>query len=118
QSLDLPAAEVSADMIGVVVRHEHTGEVEAVGGEDVEERADSIRGIDRDRLTAFAITDEVAVVGHRPGHRIVEREVGAGQQLTKVEPITHRASIHGGFSLAMRFPTGHQSSCAPGRYPV
>ena len=86
-ALDRPAAEVTADVIGVVVRDEHAGEAHAVGAEDVDELARAVRGVDRDRLAGLAVADEVDEVDHLLRDRIVTREVPPREQLPEVEPI-------------------------------
>ena len=115
EAFDLPAAEVTADVILVVVRDENARQAQAVGTEDVDELAHAIRGIDGHRLAPLTIADEVAVVGHLARDRVVAREVVAGEQLLEVEAIVHVEVIHGGRRASIRNPTGHVASCAPGR---
>ena len=75
QSLDRVPHDVAATVIGVVVRRQDAGEAEAVGREDVEERAHVIRGIDGDGLALLPVTDEVHEVDHLAGQGIALREV-------------------------------------------
>ena len=84
-ALDRPAAEVTAHVIGVVVRDEHVGEAQAVGGDDVDELAHAVRGIDRDRFAGLAVADDVHEVHHLLGDLVVGREVAPGEQLTEVQ---------------------------------
>ena len=79
-----PAAEVAADMVGVVVGDEHVGEAHPVGAEDLDELADAVRGVDRDRLARLAVADEVHEVDHLLRDLVVAREVAAREQLAEV----------------------------------
>ena len=76
---DRPTAEVTTDVVGVVVRDEHTREMHAVGGEDVDELGRAVRGIDRDRVAGLAVADEVDEVDHLARDLVVGGEVAAGQ---------------------------------------
>src|SRR4029078_6405160 len=71
QALDLPAAEVTADVILVVVRDQHARQPHALRADDLYELAHAVRRIDRDALAALTITDQVAVVAHLPRDLVV-----------------------------------------------
>ena len=70
EPFDRPAAEVAADVVGVVVRHEHVGEPQAVGADDVDELAHAVGGIDRDGFAGLAVAHEVHEVHHLLRDRI------------------------------------------------
>ena len=91
EALDRPAAEVTADVVGVVVRDEHVGEPQAVGLDDLDELAHAVGRVDRDRFAGLAVADEVHEVHHLLRDLIVGGEVAAGEQLAEVEAVV----VHG-----------------------
>jgi fatty acid desaturase len=84
-TLDGVSHHVSADMIGVIVGGEYTGESHVVLGEDLKDAVDVVGGVDGDGLAGLAIADEVDEVDHLAGQRIVLGDVATGEQLAEVE---------------------------------
>lgn len=103
ESFDGPAAEISAHMIRVVVGHEHVGESQAVGADDVDEFPHAVRGVDRDGLARLAVAHEVHEVHHLLGDRIRRGEVAPGEQLTEVQAVV----VHGPQRKVLFVPDGN-----------
>ena len=57
----------AADVVGVVVGHQHAGQAQAVAGQHVEQIADPVGGVDHHRLPGLPVTDEVGEVDHLAG---------------------------------------------------
>ena len=87
EAFDGPAAEIAADVILVVVRDEHVGEVQAVGLDELEQLAHAVRRVDGDRVAGLAVADDVDEVHHLLRDLIRRREVAAGEQLAEVEAV-------------------------------
>jgi fatty acid desaturase/predicted Zn-dependent protease with MMP-like domain len=84
-ALDRVPHHLSTDMIGVVVRGENSGESHVIRFEDAKDAVDVVGGIDGDRLTGLAITDQIDEVHHLPRQRIVLGDVASGEQLTEIQ---------------------------------
>lgn len=74
-------------MVGVVVRHQHPGQVHAVGLEGVEEITGGIRRVDDHAVPGLPVADQVREVAHLRREHVAGGEVAAGEQLTEVEPV-------------------------------
>ena len=84
-AFDAPAAEVAADVVGVVVRDEHPGHAHAVSADHLDQLVDAVGGIDDDGIAGLAIADGVGEVDHMPRDRIVTRKVASREQLAEVQ---------------------------------
>ena len=77
----------AADVVGVVVGHQHPGQMHAVGLEDVHEILRRVGGIHHDGVTGLPVPDQVGEVAHLLGDHVAGREVAARQQLPEVETL-------------------------------
>ena len=89
-ALDPQAHHLAADVVGVVVGHEHAGEAHPVGAEDLDELVDAVGRVDHHGLARLAVADEVREVDHLLRDPIGAREVAAREQLAEVQAISHR----------------------------
>lgn len=94
-AVDVQTHHRAADMIGVIVRGEGSGERHPVGFEEVDQRVGVVRRIDDDGLTRLPISDQIRKVDHLLGHRVVGGEVPTGEQLPEVEAVVHRGKGSG-----------------------
>ena len=102
---DVPAEQVTADVIRVVVGGQHADEAHPVGLEDVDHLVRRVGGIDGDGLSTCTVPDQVHEVHHLAGQGIVDRDVAARQQLAEVKAVAGHALIGSGdqsASLARR----------------
>ncbi len=83
------AEHVATDVIGMVVRDQHTGEPHTIVGKGGEDVVDRVRRVDHDRVPSFLIADQIGEVDHLSRYRIADREVAPGQQLTEVQTFDH-----------------------------
>ncbi len=92
-AVDRVAHHGSADVIGVIVGREGTGEGHAVCLEEVDQRVGVVGGVDHDGFARRSIADEVAEVDHLLGNRVGRGEIPAGEQLSEVETIVHDRTV-------------------------
>jgi hypothetical protein len=83
----------AADVIGMEVGGEGTGESHAVTFERLEDRRDVIGGVDHDRLAGGSITDQIDEVDHLTSDHVVATEVSTREQLAEVQTILHRLIV-------------------------
>ena len=88
-AVDPVAHHGSADVIGVVVRAEHTDEAHPVGGQHVEQAGNVIGRIDNNGLFRLAVADQIAEIHHLLSHHVGRGKVSPTEELTEIE-----ASIH------------------------
>jgi hypothetical protein len=74
-ALDGVAHHRAADVIGVIVRGEGAGDGQPVGGDQIDQFADGVRGIDEQALAGRSISDRVDEVDHLCCHGVVDGEV-------------------------------------------
>ena len=94
------ADEIAADVIGVVVGGEHTGEAHAVGLEDTDDLTWRVGGVDRDGVAALTVADEVDEVHHLAGERVTRCDVEPGQKLAEVKAFVGHGSSGSGDQFA------------------
>ena len=110
-SSDQPAI-VPADMVRVVVRAQHAGQLHAVGLDDVEQVLHRVGRVDHDGLARRAVADEVDEVDHLAGHQVALGEVAARESCLKYSRgpsgthLTHRRHLP--FRLATRIRAGQR----------
>ena len=106
-ALDRVAHHRSTDVIRVVVRGDHAGDVHAVGGDGGEQFGDGVGRVDEDALAGRPVADGVHEVDHLGGERVVDGEVATAQQLAEVQPILDRPSWWSSQLRTLRWPREH-----------
>ena len=84
---DREAHHAAADVIGVVVRGEHTGDGHPVGADAGRPARRVVGRIDEHALAGGPVADRVDEVDHLLRDLIVDGEVAARQELPEVEPV-------------------------------
>jgi hypothetical protein len=80
----------TADVVGVVVRRQHAGQMHAVGLQRVDQITGGVGRVDDDAVAGFAVADEVGEVAHLGGDHVADGEVAPGEQLAEVEAVRIR----------------------------
>lgn len=88
-SLDAVPHHRSADVIGVIVGGQHSGQGHVIGSRERHEIVHRVGRIDNEAPTTSAVADEIDEVGHLTGEGVADGEVDAGLQLAEVEGIAH-----------------------------
>ena len=88
-TLDRVAHEITADVVGVVVRHERTRDAHAVDACELDELAHAVRGVDDHGVTRLPVADHVHEVDHLTRDEVVLGEVPSCKELAEVEPLGH-----------------------------
>ena len=106
-ALDRVADHRSTDVIRVVVRGDHPGDVHAVGGDGGEQFGNRVGRVDEDALAGRPVADGVHEVDHLGGERVVDGKVATAQQLAEVQPILigRRGGRHSSAPYAGRVST-------------
>ena len=108
--------EVAADVIGVIVGGEHTGEAHVIGLEESDYFPGGIGGVHRDGLATFPVPDEVHEIDHLASHGIVARKVAAGKQLAEVKAFpAHGSSGSGDQSASLVRRRSFENTSTMGR---
>ena len=84
-AFDVETHHRAADVVGVVVRRQHTRHPHVVGCRGVEQLADRVRRIDEQALAGRPVADQIGEVDHLRGDRITDGEVTPRQQLPEVQ---------------------------------
>src|SRR5207248_4036002 len=96
EALELEAHHRAADVVGVVMGDQYTGQVHVVGLEDVDQISGGVGRVDDDGVAGLAVADEVGEVAHLRGDHVAGREVAPREQLPKVQAVGHVPRLCGG----------------------
>lgn len=75
------------DVIGVIVRCQHTRDAHVVGFDGGDECSRVVGGVDQEAFAGRTVTDRIDEVHHLCGHLVGRREIAARKELTKIEAI-------------------------------
>ena len=84
---DLEPHDRATDVVGVVVRRQHTRDRHPVGGDGVDEAGRVVGGIDQHTVAGRPVADRVHEVDHLRRHLVADREVASGEQLSEVQAV-------------------------------
>ena len=86
-SIDLVAHHRTADVIGMVMGGQNTGDLHAVGFNDFQKFINCVCGIDDDAFARVSVAQQIDEVHHLGCEAIAHCEVPSGEQLPKVEAV-------------------------------
>ena len=87
QALQLKTHHRAADMIGVMMGDQHTGQVHAVSLEGVDQVTGGVRRVYHYAVSGLTIANQVGEIAHLRRDHVAGGEIATGEQLTEVQPV-------------------------------
>ena len=74
-------------MVGVMMGHQHPGQVHAVRLERVDQITGGVGRVDHHAVPGLTVADQVGEIAHLHREHVADGEIAAGEQLTEVQPV-------------------------------
>ena len=95
EALEFEAHHRPADVVGVVVGHQHARQVHAVGLQCVDQILRGVGRVDDDGVARLTVADEVGEVAHLLRDHVAGREIAPREQLPKIQAVGHDLRLCG-----------------------
>ena len=95
KALELEARHRPADVVGVVVGHQHPGQMHSIGLQRVDQIVRGVGRVNDHAIAGLTVPDEVGEIAHLLRDHVAGREVLPREQLPEIQAVGHLIRLCG-----------------------